>query len=339
MVSMKDIARDCGVSIATVSKALNDYSDIGEATREKVRRTADELGYFPNSSARALKTKRTFNLGVLLADEAGMGLTHDYFASVLQSFKVCAEEKGYDINFTSSNISSRKTSYLEHCRYRGVDGVLIACINFYDPSVQELVLSDLPVVTIDHVFDNRIAVVSDNVQGIKELVELVLEKGHRRIAYIHGADSSVTRSRLNSFYHTLAQHDISVPEEYIGLAAYRDVEAARKETRRLLRLSVPPTCIFYPDDISTLGGINAIQGAGLTVGRDISICGYDGIFLANLLQPPLTTVRQNTDEIGRIAARKLISLIENPKSTMIERIVVKGTLVPGASVADIRDML
>ena len=336
MVSMKDIAKECGVSIATVSKALNDYSDIGEATRSRIRNVAENMGYFPNSSARALKTKRTFNLGVLLADEAGRGLAHDFFSNVLQSFRVRAEERGYDITFTSANIAARKMSYLEHCRYRGVDGVVIACIDFYDPSIQELILSDLPVVTIDHVFDNRIAVVSDNIGGMKELVEYVYSMGHRKIAYIHGADSSVTRARLSSFYHTLAGLGISVPEEYTGIAAYRDVEAAQRETERLLDLPAPPTCILYPDDISALGGINAINGKGMKIGKDISICGYDGIFLADLLSPKLTTIRQNTDEIGRIAAEKLVDLIESPKTTIIERILVKGSLVAGASVADLR---
>ena len=93
MVSMKDISVRCGVSVATVSKALNDHSDISEATKRMVRNCAQEMGYFPNSSARALKTNRTFNLGVLFVDRARNGLTQDYFAKILDSFKVAAEEK------------------------------------------------------------------------------------------------------------------------------------------------------------------------------------------------------------------------------------------------------
>ena len=199
MVSMKDIARECGVSVATVSKALNNYNDIGTETRKKIQETAQRMEYFPNSSARALKTSRTYNLGVLFVDEANSGLTHDFFAHILESFKKTAEERGYDITFTSNSIASRKTTYLEHCRYRGVDGVVIACIDFYSDAVQELIRSSLPVVTIDHVFDNRISVMSDNVKGMKELTQFVYGKGHRKIAYIHGADSSVTRARLSSF--------------------------------------------------------------------------------------------------------------------------------------------
>ena len=93
MVSMKEIAKRCGVSVATVSKALNGYSDIGEETKKFITKTASEMGYLPNSSARALKTKRSFNLGVLFVDEAMSGLTHDYFNHVLESFKITAEKK------------------------------------------------------------------------------------------------------------------------------------------------------------------------------------------------------------------------------------------------------
>ena len=146
MVSMKEIAKQCNVSVATVSKALNGYSDIGEETKNYILRTASEMGYLPNSSARALKTKRTFNLGVLFVDEARSGLTHDYFNRVLESFKSTAEAKGYDITFTSGNVSGKRMTYLEHCRYRGVDGVVMACVDFTAEEVQELLLSDIPVV-------------------------------------------------------------------------------------------------------------------------------------------------------------------------------------------------
>ena len=336
MVSMKDIAQECGVSVATVSKALNDYSDIGAETRKRVHEAAERMGYFPNSSARALKTKRTYNLGVLFVDEANSGLTHDFFSHVLEAFKRTAEKEGYDITFTSSNIAGRKTSYLEHCRYRGVDGVVIACIDFYDPAVQELIRSDLPVVTIDHVFDNKISIVSDNVKGEEDLVKYVISQGHRKIAYIHGADSSVTRGRLNSFFRTTTEAGIDIPEEYILESPYRVVVGAQECTTRLLNLPDPPTCILYPDDLTVLGGLNVIRSRGLSVPDDISIAGYDGLPLSYEMYPPFTTIWQDTNSIGNMAAEKLISLIENPKTTLIERVVVPGKLVEGGTVADIR---
>lgn len=186
MPSLKDLAKECGVSVATVSKALNDQPDISPATRERVRAAAHRMGYLPNAAARSLKTNRTYNLGVLFVDERQSGLTHEYFSAVLDSFKVEAEKHGYDITFINHNISGKSMSYLEHCRYRNVDGVVIACVNFYEPQVVELVNSEVPVVTIDHVFNNRMAILSDNVFGLKALVRQAWACGHRRIAFIHG---------------------------------------------------------------------------------------------------------------------------------------------------------
>ena len=173
MVSLKDISVRCGVSIATVSKALNDHKDVSPQTKERLLKVAKEMGYFPNSQARALKTNRTYNLGVMFSDEAGRGLTHEFFAKVLNSFKTEAELSGYDITFISKNLGSRKMSTYEHCRYRNVDGIGVICTDFSDPDVYELINGDLPIVTIDHVFECRSAVVSNNETGMEQLVEYV----------------------------------------------------------------------------------------------------------------------------------------------------------------------
>lgn len=333
MTSMKDIAKICGVSIATVSKALNDQNDVGEKTKEHIRKVAKELGYFPNSSARALKTKRTYNLGVLFVDEAQSGLTHDYFANVLNSFKKVAEEKGYDITFINANKTRKqRMTYLEHCHYRGFDGVVIACVDFENPEVEELVRSDIPLVTIDHSFYGRAAIVSDNITGMKELLTYIVSQGHTRIAYIHGADSAVTRSRLSSFFRTAEELGVTIPDEYIKQAAYRSTKEAGEATKELLSLNNPPTCIIYPDDFSCFGGINVINDKGLRIPEDISVAGYDGIRIGRHIQPQLTTFHQDTKEIGAKAAEKLIDLIEKPRTTLIEQIVIGGAVYAGETV-------
>ena len=333
MVSMKDIALACGVSVATVSKTLNDHSDIGEETKQRIKEAARNMGYSPNSLARALKTNRTYNIGVLFVDDAQSGLTHDYFSQVLDSFKRTVEEKGYDITFI--NKGRNHLSYLEHCRYRGFDGVMIACVDFNDPQVVELVRSNLPLVTIDHMFHNRISVMSDNVGGMQQLVEYVHARGHRKIAYIHGADSAVTRERLASFYHTSENLGVDVPDEYIKEAPYRDSWGTGERTKELLKLKNPPTCILYPDDFACLGGLNAISELGLRIPEDISVMGYDGIRISRHLSPKLTTLRQDTKLIGSKAGEKLISMIEHPKSTIIEQIRIKGEVYAGETVKKI----
>lgn len=336
MASLKEIAGVCGVSIATVSKALNDHRDISVETKDRIRQVAKEMGYFPNAQAQALKTNRTRNIGVLFVDEARSGLTHDYFANVLDWFKRVIEENGYDLTFINADKKGRNgRTLLEHCKYRGFDGVIIACVDFEEPEVTELVNSDIPVVTIDHVFNNRIAIVSDNIKGMRDLLTYVYSMGHRRIAYIHGAESSVTRGRVTSFFNTAEQLGIEVRDEYIRKAAYRSTSGAKLETEALLNLKNPPTCIFYPDDFACFGGISAIRERGLKIPEDISIVGYDGIKLGRRMEPKLTTLRQDTQSMGEEAARRLVSLIEKPKTTLIEQVLVEGTVFEGESVRKI----
>ena len=336
MVSMKDISAACGVSVATVSKALNNHSDIGEATKEKIRKMAKEMGYFPNSMARALKTNRTYNIGVLFEDAEGSGLTYDYFSYMLDYFKKTVEQKGYDITFLNSRCNTRM-SFLEHCMYRNFDGVFIACTDFYDPQVIELVQSDIPVVTIDHIFDNCICIISDNVDGMRQLVEYAYACGHRKIAYIHGPACSVTKARLSSFYNTCERLNIEVPDEYVCEASYRGDVEAKIQTERLLDLPDPPTCILYPDDLTSYRGISAIRERNLSVPEDISIIGYDGAKSCQMGTPLLTTFQQNTKSLGEQAGKMLLSLIEKPKTTIIRNVEVQGTILKGGTVKNLNE--
>ena len=332
MVSIKDIASQCGVSVATVSKALNGHQDIGEATRQRVLDAAKELGYTANSAARALKTNRTYNLGILFADLQNSGFTHEYFASMLNSFRTEAERCGYDITFINSDVGHQNTSYLQHARYRRVEGVAIICADFFDPMVQEMACSDIPAVTLDHAFNNRMAVLSDNMNGMESLVNYVYGMGHRRIAYIHGNPTAVTENRLMGFYRACEALDLTIPEEYIGSCDYHEPVSCHEATKRLLSLPEPPTCILFPDDYACIGGISAIQEAGLRIPDDISVVGYDGNHLARAVSPRLTTWAQNTDELGRMAASMLIERIEHPRTTPPEHVVIRGSLLEGESV-------
>ena len=333
MISMKDIAAKCGVSVATVSKALNNHSDIGEETKALIRQTAKDMGYHPNVAARALKTNKTYNLGVLYSDKAKSGLTHDYFASVIENFRVTAENEGYDITFlNNSRKRKERLSYLAHCRYRGLDGVVVVNAEYNDPEVLELLQSDIPLVLVDYIYNERSSVVSDNVEGMAALMEYICRCGHTKIAYLYGEPSPVTRNRLTSFYNCMEKYQISVCDEYVKEAQYRNSYVAGVMTNELLDLPEPPTCIIYTDDFSAIGGMNAIKDRGLKIPEDISIAGYDGILMASQMEPVLTTYKQNTKEIGTMAASKLIGLIEKPKSTVANVHMVEGCLVEGKSV-------
>lgn len=333
MATLKDIAEACGVSVATVSKALNNARDIGPETAQKIRAAARELGYYPNAAARALKTNRTYNIGLLFQDSTHSDLTHEYFSSVLNAVKNGVESRGYDVTFINQNIGSDRMSFLEHCRYRNVDGVVIANVDFTDPGVTELVSSDIPLVTIDYIFDNRSAVLSDNVQCMRELVEYAYKMGHRTMAFIHGEETAVTRSRLASFYKTCRELGVEVPESYVIEARYHDPKSSGIATRHLLEQGNLPSCIFYPDDISILGGMTELESRGIRIPQDVSIAGFDGIRLSQLLRPAITTVHQDSEALGQQAARLLIDAIESPKTYIPQLVYVPGQVLPGGTIA------
>ena len=331
-VTIKDVAQNCGMSISTVSKVFNGYPDISEATRRQVMETAHEIGYRPNALARALKTNRSYNLGVLFVDENISGLMHPFFAAVLNAFKAEAESRGYDITFINHNIGTMDMTYLEHCRYRNVDGVCLACVDFYSQEVADLVKSDIPCVTIDHQFDNRTCIISDNANGIRMLVDRAVSLGHRHIAYIHGQrNSAVTESRIESFRQAMASHGLSVPENCIVSGRYDDVENIRFHIQTLLERPDRPSCILLPDDTSYFGALDAIRGYGLEVPRDISVAGYDGIRSVQAIHPRLTTVRQDSDAMGREAALRLIEHIDHANAAASASVLIPATLVEGES--------
>ena len=166
------------------------------------------------------------------------GLQHEYFSGVLNGLKVQAEKQGYDITFINTCFENRKMSYLEHCKYRNFEGVAIVCADFNDAGVMELMNSEVPVVTIDYLHHNCTAVSSNNIQGMEDLVRYIYSQGHRRIAYIHGQQngSAVTKDRLTSFYRTMDELKLEVPDEYIRTADYletREDVYKRQEPSRL----------------------------------------------------------------------------------------------------------
>ena len=331
MVSIKSIAKECGVSVATVSKALNDRSDISSATKKKIQKVAMEMGYTTNIGAKALRTNKTYNLGVLFADNSA-SLTHEFFSLILESFQDEARVKGYDLTFLNHTIAGKKSTYLNHVKYRNLDGVVIMSANFKNKEILELVKSNIPVVVIDYIYDNCAAVLSDNTKGTEALLKYAYEMGHRKIAFIHGEMTDVTNERMNGFYKACRELDLKIPSEYIKESNYHDISTCKQKTKELLELVERPTCIIFPDDYSYLGGLEAINEHGLSVPADISAIGYDGINLAKLLE--LTTYEQNTSAMGKLAADKLINMIENPDSDP-EHVIVTGKLLCGKSVKKI----
>ncbi|MGN0614013.1 MAG: LacI family DNA-binding transcriptional regulator [Porcipelethomonas sp.] len=338
MVSIKTIAEECGVSIATVSKALNGHSDVGAATRDLVCETAKRLGYLPNAQARALKTNKTYNIGVLLDDKAKSGLTHAFFSAVLDGFRVEAAKKGYDItliNILNGQVGTGVMSCYEHCMYRNVDGVLATCVDFYSNEIRELLDSEIPLLSIDYRREKCYSVSSDNTGGMRSIVEYVHSCGHEKIAYIYGDSSQVTTMRLNSYLDTMKSLGLQVHPDYLRQAKYVDTALTEKYTSDMLRLYDPPTCIIVPDDVAAIGAMNAVKKLGMTIPDDISLVGYDGVSMIQLLEPSLTTYCQDTYEIGTTAADKLIKLIQKELIDEEYDTIISGYLIQGNTVKHI----
>ncbi len=336
MVTIKAVAERCGCSPATVSKALNGAPDVSHEMVLKIRAVAAELGYIPNAAARALKTSRTYSFGLLFRENSKKGLAHEFFSLMLNGFKRRAEELGYDISFVSRRLGDQYYTYAEHAKYRHFDGIAIITIDYEDPQVRELVESGVPTVTVDEEFGGCGCVLSDNVQGVRDLVDYVYGLGHRRIAFIHGEDNMVSRVRVGAFQESCRERGVDIPEEYLVEGRFHDPDGSGEITRQLLALETPPTCIFYPDDVSYLGGLQVITEMGLSVPEDVSAVGYDGIGLAQQIRPRLTTLRQNADLMGAQTAEELSRAVREGRDYLPKRIVIPGKLIPGETVKDLR---
>lgn len=331
-VTIKDIAKECGVSFSAVSKALKGSPEISAATIELVQETAKKMGYRANAAARKLRTNRSYDIGVIFEDSTGSGLQHQYFASIFDSLNIAANTLGYNISFLNS-VNHKNESYLSQAKYRGFDGVVVASTDdFKREDIQELIHSDIPVCLLDYTSNSDCScVLSDNENGMRQMIEYLISRGHKEIAYIYGDSNEITNVRLDTFYEVMKDHGIPVPKEYVVKGAYHEPKSSEAATNKLLALPNPPTCILYPDDFAYLGGMKALHEHNIVPGQGISTVGYDGIFLSSVLSPSLTTYAQNAKEIGRQLATLLVQRIENP-ALDVQIVRVKGHIREGQTV-------
>lgn len=331
MVSITELAKACGVSVAAVSKAMNGKKGIGAEKAAMVRAKAKELGYYPNAAARTMRTNRSRDIGILY--ENGMG--HEYFSLVFEAVRFRAAERGYDITILSGDPASGP-GYLGRALNRQCDGILIVQGDFAPGEIEKVLQGPLPVVSVDTAYPGRVSVVNDNRRSMTEIVSYLAGQGHTRLAYIHGESCGITEERLAGFYEGCASCGIKVPETRVLAARFHDPEASARATRELLSQGELPTCILYPDDVSALGGITELTSRGLRVPEDISCFGYDGIRLAGLLRPHLSTYRQDAAALGAAAVDALLAEIEGTADPGGERlIVIPGRIGEGGTVSKI----
>lgn len=321
MLTIRDVSKKTGYSPTTVSKAFNDYSDISPKTKEKILKAAREMGYFPNSHARTLSTKQSWMLGVLYVEPFGMGIRHPFFNAIIESFKKSIELKGYDLMFISKDIGEQKFTYLQHCQFRSVDGVIVVHSDYHEEDLQELLKSDLPCVLIDMDSEHASTICSDNEHGGFIAADYLYSLGHRKIAHISGGqDTFAGPKRKEGFLRGLKKHGLDIREEWIVDGGHFTYEDGYQAMKHLLRMKELPTAIFVSGDYMAIGAMQAIEERGLKVPEDISIVGFDDIDMAQFISPRLTTIKQKTNEIGAKAAHLLIDAIDH-KEKITKRIV------------------
>ncbi|MCH1624549.1 LacI family DNA-binding transcriptional regulator [Ferdinandcohnia quinoae] len=307
MTTIYDIAKKTGYSITTVSKVLNNYENVSEKAKQKVLAVVEEVGYTPNSSARTLATNKSWMIGVVFAEHLDVGVAHPFFSEVIESFKKHMELYNYDLLFVPRNMGLKEDTY-KHLKRRGVDGVVV--IQSLGEETLDFAEFNMPTVFIDMPEKGANAVVSDNKKGSELAVDYLYGLGHRKIAHISGAQTMFTAvERTNGFQMAIKKYGLNIPSSYIVDGGYYSYEGGREAMLRLLSLPEQPTAVFVSGDEMAVGAMKVIKEEGLRVPEDISIIGFDDIPLAKHIDPPLTTIKQDKELIGRQSAVLLLDEI------------------------------
>jgi LacI family transcriptional regulator len=356
-LTIKDIARMAGVSVSTVSKCINHYSDIGEDTRRKILDLMEQTGFRPSFSAKTLVSKRTHMIGVIFGHEVHYDFSHIYFTEILNSFRDAMGKKGYDfLLFSNRMFHEEGEDYLARCLHYNVDGCLVFAAGGVWEAVQKLDLSDIPLVGIDLNLrgTNSASVRVDNLMVGQLAAEHLLACGHRSIGYIGSQHAEpIYRSRENGFRTTLAEARAQLHEDWFVYAPNHTEQDGYDAAQAMLRLDTRPTALFAGSDLMAIGAIRAFKEAGFRLPDQMSIIGCDNIYAGRYIDPALTTVNQNKETIGEQAAAIMHKLILHkvgtssassktaaaavPKAANASSILIKPDVIVRSSVAVLPD--
>lgn len=322
-----DVAKAMSLAPGTISKILHNNGNVSQETRQRVLDYIKEVGYVADTNARILKSKHSWTIGIIFADISLIGLEHPFFASIIQQFKNYVEMQGYEIVFIVSKLGNNELTYLEWCRNKKVDGVLIVSGDLNRKNIIEIVESDIPSVSTDIIMPHLNSVLSDDYQGIELSINYALSLGLERIACITGPLTTRAFSERLTAYDKI--HRLKgMP---LRLHCFKEAESfgytgGFNATIRMLELAeeVPQCILAFSDDLA-FGVIRAIQSKGFRVPEDISVIGFDDIHFAKQFTPALTTVRQDKLEIATRAAKILLALIQGKtnKRNIVRKIPVE----------------
>jgi LacI family transcriptional regulator len=316
--NIHDVARRARVSIATVSRVVNGISTVDSVLAKRVWKAVDEVGYLPNTQARALVSGRSRILGLIVSE-----ITNPFFPELVQQFENLAVAQGYEVMIGSTNYDAVRTEALiRRMLQRNVDGVAVMTFGIEEAQVQKLVEHEFPLVFADAGPDlPNVRVLKVNYgEGIREAVQHLGALGHRRIAFITGPLSMRTAvTRRDAFRKSMSELGLEVPNAFVAEGDHT-MEGGKAAMERLMVRGELPTAVICSNDMTAIGVLHALDETTHKVPADISVVGFDDIRLAQFMLPPLTTVRMSCKELAEAAVQALRAGIEkdNPQSAQKE---------------------
>ena len=313
-VTIKDVARAAGVSVASVSRALNGHENVTPETRERIESVARELRYMPHGAARSLITKRTQTIGAVLPDLYG-----EFFSELIRGMDVAAQRNRLHLLVSSTHGSASETARALRALQGRVDGLLV--MSPYADA--DLLADNLPAKLPAVLMNTRVSgaaypsLIIDNYAGAYAMVRHLVERGYRRIALIAGPEQNFDAQERRRGYATALKQflpgadEIVLPGDFTEGAGYRAAQALQAGPDR-------PDAVFAANDTMALGCLFALNEAGVRVPQDIAVVGFDDIPIARYVTPALTTVRVRIAELGERATARLVGAIERPDSARPE---------------------
>jgi len=329
-VTIKDVAREARVSVATVSRALNGHPNVTPQTRQHVVSIATQLRFVPSQAARTLISRRTHTVGALLPDLHG-----EYFSELIRGIDLAARARGLHLLVSSSHGDAAEAAAALRAMNGRVDGLLVMSPHVNADFLWGNVPDGLPTVLMNTrvVDDNRHSSFAvDNYGGACAMVRHLVERGHRRIAFVAGPDSNFeAQERLRGYRAALAELLPDTTEDV--LQGDFTQESGWRVGNQIIALNQRPTAVFASNDMMAIGCMSAFNEAGLQVPQEIALAGFDDTPITRYINPPLTTVRARITELGALALDRLASAIEEPDRVSPQHMTLRAELVVRMSTA------
>jgi LacI family transcriptional regulator len=326
VVTIKDVAREAGVSVGTASQALRESPAVRETTRRRVRAAATRLRYQPSALARGLVTRRTHTVGLLISD-----IANPFFIRAVRAIEDVAQENGYNVILCNTDEDpAKEAQYLRVLMEKRVDGIILATTAGSRQMVRDVRWRRIPLVLFDRELPGLAVdtVKVDSVEGGRLATEHLLARGHRRIAIIHGpVVRSTGAERLQGYLEALRAAGVRPDPALIREGNFKQ-DSGRTLTRQLLALTPPPTALFCTNNLMTVGALQTLGECRIRVPQDLALIGYDDMEWWTLTYPPLTTVGQPVYNLGREAMRLLLAQIgASGTRRRPQRVVLKPELI------------